>query len=91
MAVPLDSTHGNSKPCSTGFAKDRIVKKRDVLGISHISMFCMFLCSTNHHPGLCFYSRNDEFDSGATSWNSLASLMPQVKLDNNYGLKIMSL
>lgn len=42
-------------------------EQKDALGISHISIFCMFLCSTNHHPGLCFYSRNDEFDSGATS------------------------
>lgn len=91
MAVPLDSDHGNCKPCSMGFARDRIVKKRGVLGLSHINTFCMFLGSTNHHPGLCFYSRNDEFHSGATSWNSLASFMPQVKLDNNYGLKIMSL
>lgn len=50
-----------------GSGKDRMVNKKDGLGISHISTFCMFLCSTNHHPGLCFYSKKDEFDSGATS------------------------
>lgn len=67
-------TVGNAMACcsweqqiSFGICNDRIVNKKDGLGISHISTFCMFSCRINYHPGLCFYSRKDEFDSGATS------------------------
>lgn len=32
--------------CSMGFLRDKIVKKRDVLGNSHIKIFCIFLYRT---------------------------------------------
>lgn len=75
---------------SFGICKDRMVNKKDGLGISHISKFCMFLSSINHHPGLC--STAEKMNLIQEPLHEILQPLSCLRSNyNNYGLKIMSL